>query len=362
MQLLESHNQCPDCVLMELNVIPEENTNNKFGVYLNLKFGQQQEKILEGKVNFSLRSSQLILGLNNIKLVEKCQINTDLVSIVDSVFSAQPTWKINPIKEQKLLQENLSNLKLAVIEIEDSSSELTAQIVAKKASIFLSDIEGLWLHDITPNKHAILERKLAEFIENNYFKPYISQAIFQSQDNVNPSNLSHENKDEVLTIESNILKKMIQFIYRSQKDNFMELAEIAGLNPLTDFAGGDLTGVNLSGLNLSSSNFSYSNLRGADLTDTDFSEANLKYTKLSGADLSGAYLEGTNLENANLQSASLALANVIGANLSYANLTNTNLQNTSLGKTNVKEAIFASNLGLDDEKKQELIKEGAIFN
>lgn len=360
MQLLESHNQCPDCLLMELNVIPKENTHNQFELYLNLKFSQQEEEILEGKVKFSLRSSLLSLGLNNITLVEKSQINSPFIKIVDSVFSAQSTWIINHTPEQKFLQDNLSNVKLGVIEIKDSPYELTAQISAKKPDIFLTDIEGLWLHDITPNKHAVLERKLAEFIEKIYLKPYISKAIFQSQDNINSSSLSHENKEDMLIEESKSLKKIIQFIYRSQKHNFTELAEIAGLNPLIDFAGGDLTGVNLSGLNLSSSNFSYGNLRGADLTDIDFSEANLNHIKLNGADLSGAYLEGTNLQNASLQNASLALANLIGANLSYANLTNTNLQNTSLGQTNVKEAIFSSNLGLDEDTKKQLIKDGAI--
>ncbi|BAQ64266.1 pentapeptide repeat-containing protein [Geminocystis sp. NIES-3709] len=362
MQLLESHNQCPDCVLMELRVIPKENTTHQFDLYLNLKFNQQEEEILDGKVKFSLRSSQLILGLNNIILVEKNQINSSSIQVFDSVFSAQPTWIINHTPEQKFLQDNLSNIKLGVLEIQDSIYELTAQISAKKADIFLTDIEGLWLHDITPNKHAVLERKLAQFIDKIYLKPYISKAVFKSKENINDSSLSYKNQENLFTEESKLLKKIIQFIYQTQKDNFMELAEIAGLHPLSDFAGGDLTGVNLSGLNLSGSNFSYANLRGADLTDTDFSEANLKYIKLNGADLSGAYLEGTNLQNASLQNASLALANVIGANLSYANLTNTNLQNTSLGKTNVKNAVFSSNLGLDEEKKQELIKDGAIVN
>lgn len=362
MQLLESHHQCPDCVLMELNLIPKENTPNQFELYINLKFSQQQEEVLAGKVKFSLRSSLLTLGYKNITLIEKSQLDSPFIQISDSVFSAPPTWIINPKPEQRFLEENLTNIKLGVIEIKDFPAELTAQISAKKADIFLTDIEGLWLHDITPNKHAVLERKLAEFIKKIYLKPYVSKAIFSSQEKINSSSFSHESKEEILLEESQCLKKIIQSIYQSQKHSFTALAEIAGLNPLIDFAGGDLTGVNLSGLNLSSSNFSYGNLRGADLTDTDFSEANLSHVKLNGADLSGAYLEATNLQNASLQNASLALANLIGANLSYANLTNTNLQNTTLSQTNVKNAIFSSNLGLDEDTKKELIRQGAIVN
>ncbi len=361
MQLLEFHNQCPDCLLMELQIIPKANIDNQFELYINLKYNQQQEEILEGKVKFSLRSSKLSLSLNNLILVEKSSLNSPLITFIDNIFSPQPMWEIRNTADGKFLQGDLINIKLGVLEIQGYPYQLTGQILADKADVFLTDIEGLWFHDISPNKHAILERKLAKFIENTQLKPYISQAIFGSEDLDFTPNLLHQQQANIIEKESLDLKKTIQIIYQNNKNSFTELAQIACLNPLTDFAGGDLTAVNLSGLNLSSANFAAANLRGADLTDTDLSEANLQYIKLNGADLSGAYLEGTNLQNASLQSASLALANVIGANLSNANLTNTNLQNTSLGQTNVKGTIFSNNLGLDEEKKQELIMDGAIF-
>jgi uncharacterized protein YjbI with pentapeptide repeats len=361
MQLLESHNQCSNCVFMELQVIPKADTQNQFELYLNIKYNQQEEKILEGKVKFSLRSSKLSLSLNNLIFVEKYSLNSSLITLIDNVFSTQPIWEIKPTFESKFLQEELTNIKLGILEIRGYPYQLTGEILAKKADVFFTDIEGLWFHDITPNKHAILERKLAQFIENNQLKPYVSQEIFGSQDLDITPNFPHQQQNNLREEESLNLKKTIQIIYQNNKNSFTELAKIASLNPLIDFGGGDLTAVNLSGLNLSSANFSSANLRGADLTDTDLSEANLQYTKLNGADLSGAYLEGTNLQNASLQNASLALANLIGANLTNANLTNTNLQNTSLGKTIVKGTIFSNNLGLDEDKKEDLIKEGAIF-
>ncbi|BAQ61759.1 pentapeptide repeat family protein [Geminocystis sp. NIES-3708] len=361
MQLLESHNQCPDCVLMELQILPKANTDNQFELYLNLQYNQQQEEVLEGKVKFSLRSSKLSLSLNNLKFIENISLNSPLISVTNNAFSKQPTWEIRHHSQKKFLEDKLINIQLGILEIQSYPYQLTAQLLAKKADVFLTDIEGLWFHDISPNKHAILERKLAEFIENTQLKPYISQAIFGSENLDFTPNLFHEQQANLRKEQSIVLKKIIQIIYQNNKNSFTELAEIASLNPLTDFAGGDLTAANLSGLNLSGSNFTSANLRGADLTDTDLSEANLQYIKLNGADLSGAYLDGTNLQNASLQNASLALANVIGANLNNANLTNTNLQNTSLGKTNVKGTIFSKNLGLDEDKKQDLIKEGAIF-
>lgn len=361
MQLLESHNQCPDCVLMELKIIPKPDSENQFELYLNLQYNQQEEKVLEGKVKFSLRSSKLSLSLNNLKFVTNLSLNSPLITLVDNAFSEQPIWQIRHNLQHKFLQDKLIDIPLGILEIQSYPYELTVQLLATKADIFLTDIEGLWFHDISPNKHAILERKLAQFIENTQLKPYISQTIFGSSDLDFTPNLFHQLQANLKQEESILLQKTIQTIYLNNNNSFSELADIAGLNPLTDFAGGDLTAANLSGLNLSSANLSYANLRGADLTDTDLSEANLQFIKLNGADLSGAYLEGAYLQNASLQNASLALANVIGANLTNANLTNTNLQNTSLGQTNVKNSIFSNNLGLDEQKKQDLVKEGAIF-
>ncbi|NCO75002.1 MAG: pentapeptide repeat-containing protein [Cyanobacteria bacterium] len=359
MQLLESHHQCPDCLFMELQFIPK--VNNQFELYLNLKHNQQQEEILDGRVKFGLRYSKLLLTLNNLVFIEKAEINSSIITVANNVFSSQLIWDINYLSDGKFLQGNLTKIKLGVLELNSDYYELKAQIVAKKADIFITDIEGLWRHDITPNKHSILERKLAEFIENTQLTPYISQVIFCSKDANFSSTLPHQKQDNLTEKQALELRKIIQSIYLTTKNNFPELAQMAGLNPLIDFAGGDLTGVNLSGLSLSSGNFQAANLRGADLTDIDLSDGNLKYAKLNGADLSGAYLEGVNLENASLQNSSLALSNLIGANLINANLTNTNLQNTSFSNANVKGAIFGNNLGLEDDKKQELILKGAIF-
>nr|WP_281363570.1 pentapeptide repeat-containing protein [Microcoleus asticus] len=62
---------------------------------------------------------------------------------------------------------------------------------------------------------------------------------------------------------------------------------------------------------------------------------------MSGADLSGAYLSGADLSGADLS----------GADLSGADLS----------KTRVEKARFRANLGISESMKQDLIKQGAIF-
>jgi hypothetical protein len=73
----------------------------------------------------------------------------------------------------------------------------------------------------------------------------------------------------------------------AETQNFLKLAEIAGLNPLTNLAGGHFSGISF------------------------------KDAKLSGADLSGADLSGADLRNANLNSVNLNDAIVKGAKFGW---------------------------------------------
>ena len=108
----------------------------------------------------------------------------------------------------------------------------------------------------------------------------------------------------------------------------------------------NLSGVDLSDADLSGANLSGANLSGADLSGAD----------LSGADLSGANLIGANLSDADLRSADLSDADLSGAYLMGADLIDANLS-----KTKVEKARFSSNSGISESMKQDLIKQGAIF-
>jgi uncharacterized protein YjbI with pentapeptide repeats len=149
----------------------------------------------------------------------------------------------------------------------------------------------------------------------------------------------------------------------------------------TDLSGADLSRAHLSDANLSSANLIRANLRGAHLIRANLSGTNLIRANLSGAYLSGADLSGANLSSANLSSAYLFGANLSGANLSGANLSGADLSgadlsgadlsganlsgayliDANLSKTKVEKARFSSNLGISESMKQDLIKQGAIF-
>jgi len=122
-----------------------------------------------------------------------------------------------------------------------------------------------------------------------------------------------------------------------------------------------LRGADLSGADLSGADLTGANLFGANLSDADLSGANLSGANPIRANLFGANLSGTNLSGANLRSANLFGANLSGANLSGADLSDADLSGADLSQTKVEKARFSSNLGISESMKQDLIKQGAIF-
>jgi len=133
-----------------------------------------------------------------------------------------------------------------------------------------------------------------------------------------------------------------------------------------DLSGADLNSAGLNSAGLSGANLFRANLRSADLSDADLNTANLFRANLIGAYLRSANLSGANLSDAdlsfaNLRSANLRSANLRSADLSGADLSGADLSGADLSKTKVEEARFSSNLGISESMKQDLIKQGAIF-
>lgn len=360
MHLLESQNLYPDCLLMQLNLKPTE--SDKFDLELNLSFNEQWQSLLNGRLKFGLKGGQFSLNLNNAKIYTETPEFGQVFNIILLENHNNLSWRLALKTSHSVFKGNLEAIKLGSISPEASPVNLTAIFTVSVADISLTDAEGLWKHDISPNKHAILERKLAQFLWKTKFNPYVSRVQWgtenaQLQPKSSPleeSSLSRQDLEE--------LQGIIDTVYGAKTDNFLELAKIAQLNPLKDLAGGNLLGVELSGVDLSCAILSQVNLRGADLTDADLSEADLENAKLSGADLSGAYLSNTNFRNANLHKASLALANLIGADLREANLVEVNLSQANLSAAEVQGARFGDNPGLTSDMLSNLQKRGAVIS
>ncbi len=345
LQLIEFSNLYPDCVCLEIETVATE--TEEIELYLNINFNEQWESLLGGRVKFGLKGGELKLNLENCSLSKPSTITIDYVDR----YSDNLSYYFSN-KGKSVLQTNINKLKLGALKINDYPCSVEVTFNLTPVNISITDAEGLWKHDISPNKHGILERTIAFFWLENRLNPYISYLKLSSE-NIKPNyNISVENTEEKL-------QEVINKICNATTDNILELAAIASLNPLEDLSGANFLGTNLSGVDLSGANLEYINLRGAVITDADLSEANLSYAKLTGTDLSGAYLENANLSFADCRCASFALVNLIGANLTEANLTETNLTETNLTSANLNQAIFKDNPGISDTLKNSLLARGA---
>jgi len=348
LKLIANHNLAPDCVFLEVET--GEQNEQKIDLYLTLKFSEQWENLLEGRVKIGLKGGELKLHLDNCIFTENNRLtdNNLHIDISPDYLSYYFTGQ-----EKTVLNYSLNKVKLGTINIINNSEwSIEATFNLSLANISITDAEGLWKHDITPNKHGILDRKIALFLLENRYQPFISYYKIGSENAQSNFNISDQKSEADL-------QETLNKICTATTDNLLELADLATLNPSQDLAGANFIATNLSGIDLSNCNLEYINLRGAVITDTDLSDSNLSHAKLSGADLSGAYLENANLSYADFHAASLALVNLIGANLTGANLTETNLTNTNFSSANLENTIFANNQGISDSLKASLLTRGA---
>ncbi len=316
-------------IALTLTVIPISNYQGN--LTLNFNLNQGKFPLSEGNVAYGLTGGTLKLNLEEAHFTEFSEEINQFLPIIKSPTVAHPTWKFSSVAGSGAIELNFKGIPLGKIETTSENWSLEGTFSISKSDILVTEVEGLWRYDLRPNKHAVLDRKIALFLLETYFpSPLISLPSQESLVEMNPPT-----EAEICS-----LLTIIEQIKNAETDQFLELCEIAGLKPNQDFAGANLRGTTLRGLDFNGANWSRVNLRGADLTDVDLSQGNLQGAKLSGADLSGAYLSNANLKDADFHRASLALANLSGANLQGANLQEANLTQTNLSGCQLEGAIF----------------------
>lgn len=396
MRSLNSQNKYPDCLWMQIETIPEQSItteNSHLTIYLTLNFNEHWEPLLNGRVKFGLQGGTLKLKLENcelplasrqltgsLKLLSpqqsniletslsikqseaRNQLNTDQIDhqqittchVTTTGSDLNPAWVFATEPGEIILKGLLKSTKIGHFPTQPCRIKATFEV--EKEDIHLTDIEGLWKHDITPNQHAVLERILIIYLLETKLKPELSW-IQLCYDCPNITN----NNPPIVTDREPEIKELINRIVTAKTHNFRELCQMANLNPAMDFIGGNLRGTTFNSCDFSGANLYRVNFRGANLNDADFSDANLSSAKFGGADLSGAFLGNADLSNVDLHRASIALANLSGANLRGANLWETNLTNANLSGTDVTGARFRDNSGVSEEMKENLSQRGAIF-
>ncbi|MDJ0507825.1 MAG: pentapeptide repeat-containing protein [Crocosphaera sp.] len=353
------YNPYPRCVFLQLTIKPSDISQGELILDLNCSFNEQEKSLLNGQIKFGVKGGNLNLKVTEATIMEP-KLNGNVPFKLIESYDNCAVWHLTPQTGQSIIKLE-HNAPLAAIKNLHPSSTITLSYTVNLVDISITDVTGLWLHDIHPNKHSILERKLAQFLCQERLYPEISlielttgsseegQNIDRPKTDINPQHLAQ-------------LHQLIDKIYEVETNDLLALANIAKLEPQKDFAGGNFLAGELSGIELSGANLTQSNFRGANLTDADLSEAVLSHARFSGADLSGVYLGNSNLQHADFYRSSLALANLIGADLRGANLENVNLSQTNLSGANVKGAKFGNNEGITPELQTSLEARGAIFS
>ncbi|MDJ0842834.1 pentapeptide repeat-containing protein [Crocosphaera sp.] len=358
LHLHTAYNPYPKCVFLQVTPKSSVTSQEALILDLNVRFNEQEKSLLNGQIKFGIKGGKLNLMVQQGKIVEPKLKGSLPFKLIES-YENSLVWHLIAETGQSIIKiEHLS--PLATIKPTGESMEVTVSYQMDLADISITDVTGLWRHDIHPNKHSILERKLAQFLWKERLSPEISlikivsnlsgktQRIDSPTTKIQPEHLAQ-------------LHQLIDSLYDVKTNNLLELAKLAELDPQIELTGGNFLATELSSIELSGANLTHSNFRGANLTDADLSEAILSYTRFSGADLSGAYLGNANLQQADFYRSSLALANLIGADLRGANLQDVNLSQTNLSGALVTGTQFGNNEGMTPEIKANLLARGAVF-
>lgn len=365
LRVVEHENQCPECVWMSLDVDSAASSEPpQLDVFLTMRLGERHQPLDSGRVQFGLTGGELQIHLVNAVWVDTSAHLPSDTAVIERIShhhdADHATWKFQT-PPTSILRGELTHIKLATIRPTAPSCRIEAMMAIAPADIRLTEAEGLWRHDITPNQHAVLERVFARHLHQTTVHPFPSW-MHLCYECPSPCPKIADRVPQVMTkATGETLDSLIHRVMDAQTQDLLELASRVGLTPSQDFAGGNLLGVTLIGADLGEANLERVNLRGADLSDAELSEANLNDAVLSGADLSGADLGSATLQAANLHRASLALANLGGAHLQAANLLEANLTNTNLNGVKVEQARFGRNPGMTDALKASLQQRGAIF-
>ncbi len=196
-------------------------------LYLTINFNEQWEKLPGGRVKFGLRGGELRLRLEGANIpyeyrglndpfelavekerqqqegsenqnaieaslakgepavkanlsakkttgkTDKIQFTTYQVTTKGS--EENPAWVFEVETGEPVLKGLLKNALLATMKVTAKPCRVQATFEVSKQDVYLTQAEGLWPQDISRNKMAILERKMALWLLNTKLKPYLSR-------------------------------------------------------------------------------------------------------------------------------------------------------------------------------------------
>jgi len=160
--------------------IPYENRglNDPFKVAVETNREQQEGNELQNAIEASLDKGEPTVKANlsskkTTGKTDKIQFTTYQVTTKGS--EENPAWVFEVKTGEPVLKGLLKSALLGTMKVTVKPCHVKAIFEVSKQDVYLTQAEGLWPQDISRNKLAILERKMALWLLKNKLTPYLSR-------------------------------------------------------------------------------------------------------------------------------------------------------------------------------------------
>ena len=236
---LERENKCPDCLLIELKGICQQQKwklplpssksvdIEEIELHLTINFNEQWEALPKGRIKFGIRSGELRLRLENGKIpLERRELNDPFEvavqkdrqnqegsenqsSVEASVAKGEPgvkatrsekrtagktdkfqftacqittkgaeetpAWVFEVATGEPVLKGTLTNQKLATMNVTAKPCEVKATFEISPRDVRITGAEGPWLANLIPEKREALDIGLAKLLLKHKLRSPLSQ-------------------------------------------------------------------------------------------------------------------------------------------------------------------------------------------
>lgn len=188
----EPENRCPNCLYMKLEDIPVQAEQKD--LHLTIKFNEQWEPFLNGRVKFGLKGGELKLRLENGDIPEESRNLTGLldlsvesetgetenfpVSVCEITTNGSmttPAWVFRLKNFAAVLKGSIERERLGTLNLVKQPCSVEATFEVLLSNVYLTATEGLYPANISRNKQIIIETAIAKKLVELKLKPYLSR-------------------------------------------------------------------------------------------------------------------------------------------------------------------------------------------
>lgn len=188
----EPENRCPNCLYMKLEDIPVQAEQKD--LHLTIKFNEQWEPFLNGRVKFGLKGGELKLRLENGDIPEasrnlagslELSIESEtgetenfpapVCEVTKNGSVTTPVWVFRLKGFTAVLKGSIEKERLGTLNLVRQPCCVEATFEVLLRDVHLTDIEGLYPENIDLNKQIVTKRRIEKHLLESKFQPYLSR-------------------------------------------------------------------------------------------------------------------------------------------------------------------------------------------